>query len=143
MKVGVVFPSRFGDPGDFLADARAMEAAGVDSIWLEDDGGLDPIVILAAIAAVTSQVRLGFVQAPPSGKALDTLQRLSRDRVIKSIEGWRRVKAPLDRDDWAQTIQDAERDGLGVLVTMAPGLLDLLRHPQDTIDRTDLVLAQG
>ncbi len=38
MKVGVLLPSRFEDPGEFLADARAMEAAGVDSVWMEDDG---------------------------------------------------------------------------------------------------------
>lgn len=143
MKVGVLFPSRFDDPGDFLADARAMEAAGVDSVWLENDGGLDPIVILAAIAAVTSELRLGLVHPPAPSEALDTLQRLSRNRVVKSTEGWRRVKVPLDRDDWSLILQDAERDGLGVLVTMGPGLLDLLRHPQDAIDRTDLLLAQG
>ena len=143
MKVGVLLPSRFDDPGDFLADARAMEAAGVDSVWLDDDGGLDPIVMLAAIATVTSELRLGLVHPPPPGKALDTLQRLSRDRVIESSEGWRRVKAPPDRDDWARTIQDAEREGVGVLVTMAPGLLDVLRHPQDAIDRADVLLAQG
>ena len=29
MKIGVLLPSRFEDPGEFLADARAMEAAGV------------------------------------------------------------------------------------------------------------------
>ena len=37
MKVGVLLPSRFEDPGEFLADASAMEAAGVDSVWMEDD----------------------------------------------------------------------------------------------------------
>src|SRR5205809_3377257 len=62
MKVGVVFPSRFEDPGEFLADARAMETAGVDSIWLrEQDVGLDPLLMLAAIAAVTSRLRLGLI----------------------------------------------------------------------------------
>src|SRR5213592_3408907 len=67
MKVGVVFPSRFEDPGEFLADARAMETAGVDSIWLrEQDDGLDPLLMLAAIAAVTSRLRLGLIPESPS-----------------------------------------------------------------------------
>src|SRR5947199_2643701 len=69
MKVGVVFPSRFEDPGEFLADARAMETAGVDSIWLQDQSdGLDPLLMLAAIAAVTSRLRLGLIpesSSPP------------------------------------------------------------------------------
>src|SRR5438034_4231063 len=67
MKVGVVFPSRFEEPGDFLADARAMETAGVDSIWLQyQDEGLDPLLMLAAIAAVTSRLRLGLIPESPS-----------------------------------------------------------------------------
>src|SRR6266581_1589246 len=67
MKVGVLLPSRFEDPGEFLADARAMETAGVDSIWLDNqDDGLDPLLMLAAIAAVTSQLRLGLIPEFPS-----------------------------------------------------------------------------
>ena len=59
MRVGVLLPSRFEDPGEFLADARAMEEAGVDSVWMEDGDGYDPMLALAAIAAVTGTVRLG------------------------------------------------------------------------------------
>src|SRR5213076_3132041 len=67
MKVGVVSPSRFEEPGEFLADARALETAGVDSIWLQDqDDGLDPLLMLAAIAAVTSRLRLGLIAESPS-----------------------------------------------------------------------------
>jgi hypothetical protein len=84
MKVGVLFPSRFEDPGEFLADARAMEAAGVDSVWMEDGDGLDPTLVLAAIAAVTGRLRLGLITRAEgrSGRALETLQHLSRQRVI-------------------------------------------------------------
>ena len=67
MKIGVVFPTRFDNQGEFLADTRAMETAGVDSIWLheQDDGGLE-ILLLAGMAAVTSQLRLGLIPPSPS-----------------------------------------------------------------------------
>ena len=152
MKIGVVFPTRFDNQGEFLADARAMETAGVDSIWLheQDDGGLE-ILLLAGMAAVTSQLRLGLIAAREGrGGGLDkrylaTLQLMSRNRVIESsTESWQRVDVPADRDAWAATLERAERDGAhGVLVPLDPRLLDILRHPDDAIDRPDLILAQG
>src|SRR5436190_18910789 len=103
MKVGVVFPSRFEEPGEFLADARAMETAGVDSIWLQDQNdGFDPLLMLAAIAAVTSRLRLGLIETSRSQEKplrMETLQQLSRNRVIESsTEVWQRVEVPVDRD---------------------------------------------
>jgi alkanesulfonate monooxygenase SsuD/methylene tetrahydromethanopterin reductase-like flavin-dependent oxidoreductase (luciferase family) len=164
MKVGVLLPSRFDDPGEFLADARAMEAAGADSMWLEEGEGYDPMLALAAIAAVTGQLRLGLIRnsTPRPNVELDrrmeTLQHLSRQRVITLVsslagdgqggglsgtERWRRVEVPADREAWARTLQQAEPDFDGVLVPLDPRLLDILRHPQDAIDRSDLQLAQG
>jgi hypothetical protein len=150
MKVGVLLPSRFEDPGDFLADARAMEAAGVDSVWMEDGDGLDPMLALAAIAAVTSEIRLGLITPHPpapsgrgSGRGLETLQRLSRDRLITDSRRWRRVEVPADREAWAKTLEQDHSDVEGVLVPMDPRLLDILRHPDEPIDRSDLQLAQG
>src|SRR5438874_1404779 len=166
MKVGVVFPSRFEEPGEFLADARAMETAGVDSIWLQDqDDGLDPLLMLAAIAAVTSRLRLGLIPEFPSPlipespsslvgegrgggsdqRRMATLQRLSRNRLVEaSTESWHRVEVPADRDAWASTLERARQEGAhGVLVPSDPRLLDILRHPDDAIERSDLILAQG
>jgi len=170
MKVGVVFPSRFEDPGEFLADARAMEAAGIDSIWLEEwDDDLDPLLMLAAVAAVTSQLRLGLIPESPSPLAREvqdkfpspaggggqgggcdkrrtaTLQQLSRNRLVESSsERWHRVEVPADREAWATTLERAQKDNAdGVLVPFDPRLLDILRHPDDAIDRSDLILAQG
>jgi Luciferase-like monooxygenase len=150
MKVGVLFPSRFEDPGDFLADARAMEAAGADSVWMEDGDGLDPMLTLAAIAAVTSQIRLGLIapntpsrSGEGSARGLDTLQHLSRQRVITDNQRWRRVEVPVDREAWARTLEQAQPEVDGVLVPMDPRLLDMLRHPDEAIDRSDLLLAQG
>ena len=158
MKVGVVFPSRFEEPGEFLADVRAMETAGVDSIWLQDQNdGLDPLLMLAAIAAVTSQVRVGLIAQFPSPLAgegrggefdqrqISTLQQLSRNRLVEaSTESWQRVEVPADRDAWASTLERAQQEAAhGVLVPSDPRLLDILRHPDDPIDRSDLILAQG
>jgi len=176
MKIGVLLPSRFEDSGEFLADAQAMEAAGADSVWMEEGDGHDPMLALAAIAAVTGRLRLGLIRgsAPRPNVELDrrmeTLQHLSRQRVIVFIpsplvgeagappsplvgegrgggfsgtERWQRIEVPADRDAWARTLEEAERYADGVLVPMNPRLLDILRHPQDTIDRSDLILAQG
>lgn len=157
MKIGVILPSRFEDPGEFLADARAMEAADVDSVWLEETGnGLDSMLLLAAIAAVTSQLRLGLIQQSPlrpagppsplwegSGRGHATLQQLSRGRFISGAERWRQVDVPADREAWAKTLEEAGDDTDGVLVPMDARLLDILRHPHDVIDRSDLILAQG
>src|SRR3989440_6241861 len=170
MKVGGIFHFRFEDPGEFLADVHAMETAGIDSVWMrEQHDGYDPWFMLAAIAAVTSKLRLGLITESPSplaaeghgkspsplaregqGRGFDerrlaTLQLLSRNRVIESsTESWQRVDVPSDRDAWAATLERAERDGAhGVLVPLDPRLLDILRHPDDAIDRSDLILAQG
>ena len=149
MKIGVLLPSRFEDPGDFLADARAMEAAGADSIWLEEGDGYDPMLVLAAIAAVTGNLRLGLIRAanPLPNVELErrtqTLQLLSRHRVITDNQRWCRVEVPVDREVWARTLKDAAPDFDGVLVPLDPRLLDMLRNPEDAIDRSDLMLAQG
>ena len=179
MKVGVLRPSRFEDPGEFLADARAMEAAGADSIWLEEGDGYDAMLALAAIAAVTGQLRLGLIlphgsPSPGVATGFETLQHLSRQRVITLVssgaspsplagpagsspspsggghgggfsgtERWRRVEVPADREAWARTLKEAQPDFDGVLVPLDPRLLDILRHPEDAIDRSDLMLAQG
>jgi alkanesulfonate monooxygenase SsuD/methylene tetrahydromethanopterin reductase-like flavin-dependent oxidoreductase (luciferase family) len=149
MKVGVLFPSRIEDPGEFLADARAMEAAGADSVWLEAGDGHDPMLALAAIAAVTGQIRLGLIRnaTPRPNVELDhrmeTLQHLSRQRVITDLQRWRRVEVPADRAAWAKTLEQVAPDVDGVIVPMDPRLLDILRHPDEVIDRSDLLLAQG
>jgi alkanesulfonate monooxygenase SsuD/methylene tetrahydromethanopterin reductase-like flavin-dependent oxidoreductase (luciferase family) len=160
MKVGVLLPSRFENPGEFLADARAMEAAGADSVWLEEGDGYDPMLALAAIAAVTGNLRLGLIRGSnprPNvdlDRRMETLQHLSRQRVITLVadsqggglsgtERWRRVEVPAGREAWAQTLEEAQADFDGVLVPLDPRLLDILRHPEDAIDRSDLMLAQG
>src|SRR5947209_13927160 len=150
MKVGVLFPSRLEDPGEFLADARAMEAAGVDSVWLSDDaGGIEPMLALAAIAAVTNGLRLGLLQtggvlanAEQQRREL-SLQQLSRKRLVPRSERWKQVDAPVDGEAWSRTLATADDDSDGVIVPLVRGLLDMLRNPEEAIDRPDLILAQG
>jgi alkanesulfonate monooxygenase SsuD/methylene tetrahydromethanopterin reductase-like flavin-dependent oxidoreductase (luciferase family) len=91
VKIGVLLPGHFTDSGDYLADARALDAAGVDSLWLPDDG-FDRWLVLAAIATVTGRARLAAsisardCESPDAltGRML-TLDRLSRGRVLTTI----------------------------------------------------------
>jgi len=91
--------------------ARRAEAAGVDSLWLSDhlfldiakyggtddpQGAFEPIATLAALAQVTSRVRLGTLVLcealrPPAvaAKALATLDRITGGRLDVGLgAGW-------------------------------------------------------
>src|SRR6202008_4823434 len=50
LKIGVRLPRQFEDSGEYLADARAMDAAGVDSLWLDDIGD-EPWLLLGGNGA--------------------------------------------------------------------------------------------
>ena len=91
MKIGVLLPARFEDSGDYLADACALDAAGVDSLWLPDDG-FDPWLVLAGIAAVTGRVGLAAPISAVDARApellsrrIGTLERLSRGRLFTTV----------------------------------------------------------
>lgn len=91
MKIGVRLPSRFTDAGDYLADVRALDAIGVNSLWLPDDG-FDPWLMLAGIATVTGRTRLAVSVSARDDEASDglarrmaTLDRLSRGRVLTIV----------------------------------------------------------
>jgi len=93
VKIGVRLPRRIEDAGEYLADARALDSAGVDSLWLDDEGH-DPWLVLAGVAAVTGAARLvvpvsvADARAPEALTArLATLQRLSRGRVVLGVSG--------------------------------------------------------
>jgi alkanesulfonate monooxygenase SsuD/methylene tetrahydromethanopterin reductase-like flavin-dependent oxidoreductase (luciferase family) len=91
LKIGVRLPRRFEDSGDYLADARAMESAGADSLWLDAEG-YDPWLLLAGMATITGRIRLvvpvssAELRAPQDlgGKAA-TLSRLSRGRMALAV----------------------------------------------------------
>lgn len=112
-RIGVRLPGRVESPGEYLADAAAFEAAGVDSLWVDeglfrfagDDGmgtGHEPWTRLAAIAAVTHRARLGTAVSvaamwPPAllAAAITSLDHLSRGRALVGVgAGWE--PAPLE-----------------------------------------------
>lgn len=91
LRVAVRLPATIDDIGEYLADVTALEAAGADTIWV-DDTALDPWTVLGALAAVTHRVRLGCritSTAPwPSttlGPRVTTLQKLSRGRIVVGL----------------------------------------------------------
>jgi probable F420-dependent oxidoreductase len=117
MKLGLaIFPTTETIPPDELG--RLVEAAGMDSLWLPEHshtpvrresrypmGGelppyygrsLDPFVALAAVAAATERLLLGFgvvliIQRDPieTAKAAATLDLISRGRVLFGVgAGW-------------------------------------------------------
>ena len=133
------------DLGEFLADVRALDAAGADTIWLEG-AGLDPWIVLGAMAAVTARVRLGCQDAGATAHAEETLQKLSRGRVVSGQaagEVWRSISVPPDREAWAAALREHESSGAtGVVVPWDPRLIDLLRNPEPD-DRADLQMSTG
>jgi alkanesulfonate monooxygenase SsuD/methylene tetrahydromethanopterin reductase-like flavin-dependent oxidoreductase (luciferase family) len=105
LRIGVLLPSGFTDAGDYLADARALDGAGADSLWLSEDG-FDPWLVLAGIATITGRVRLAVPVSARDCEATDTLarrmgtlHRLSRGRVLAALapdQSPARTEAALD-----------------------------------------------
>jgi len=102
LKIGVRLPRRFDDSGDYLADARAMDSAGADSLWLDAEG-YDPWLLLAGMATITGRVRLvvpvssADVRAPQDLNAkVATLSRLSRGRTALAVPGLAEGSAGVD-----------------------------------------------
>jgi hypothetical protein len=91
LKVAVSLPATIADVGEYLADVTALEAAGADTIWV-DDSELDPWIVLGAMAAITHRITLGCrltsLRAwPPSRLAasVTALQTLSRGRTVVGL----------------------------------------------------------
>ena len=86
VKVGVVLARQPGGLGAWLADGSAFEGAGAHALWVDPvaDPDLDPIVLTAALAAVTFRalliVSLPEYEGSPD-RMLATLGRLSRGRL--------------------------------------------------------------
>ncbi len=89
IKVGVLLAPQPDDLAEWLADGASFEVAGVDALWVTvaDGSDLDPLVVTAALAAVT--VRSLLVTALPAWiapsegltRTLATIGRLSRGRL--------------------------------------------------------------
>jgi hypothetical protein len=94
VKIGVLLARGPAELGEWLADATAFEAAGAHALWVdpEPESKLDPLALLAALAALTSRALL--VATPPAsgyasealGRTLATIGRLSHGRLALAAE---------------------------------------------------------
>lgn len=145
VKVAVRMPSAIGDPGEFLADVRALEAAGADGLWFspEGEGGW---LLLGAVAEATHRIRIGLDGGPHAAVTVATLDKLAGGRVLVSVpagERWSDVPVPRDRDSWSANLhQNEEAGSTGVIVPWDPRLIDLLRNRGED-DRSDLLMSTG
>lgn len=137
-----------GHPGELFADARALEAAGVDSLWIDASDG-DPYVALAAVSVATSRVRL-VASGAPEGAGRETCAALCRGRlaiaeeVARTGERWIHADFPKTRQAWRDLRASASASGaVGVVLPNDPRLIDLLRNPDQEDERSDLKLATG
>jgi hypothetical protein len=94
VKVGVLLERQPAELGEWLADAAAFEAAGAHALWVDPapESQLDPLALLAALAALTSRALL-VATAPaseypsePLGLTLATIGRLSHGRLALAAE---------------------------------------------------------
>lgn len=135
-----------GSAGELFADAKAVEAAGADSLWVDAVEG-DPYVVVAALAAVTWRVRLVARGAPAATAARETCARLAQGRLVvaeESAERWTESPFPASRVLWDELRKASSTAGLtGVVLPNDPRLIDLLRNPDIVEDRSDLKLSFG
>ena len=135
-----------GDAGELFADAKAVEAAGADSLWIDAADG-DPYVVLAALAAVTWRARLVARGAPADIVARETCSRLARGRLVVAEEldeHWTESPFPASRAAWDELRSASLTAGLtGVVLPNDPRLIDLLRNPDIIEARDDLKLSFG
>jgi len=145
VKVGIRLDPEPSDLVSWLGDAAAFDAAGADALWVElvPAPDRDPVAVLAALAVVTFRALL--VTAPL--EATETIDRLARGRLRladQQEESWLAVEPPQGRADWRAVMAGAaEQQHHGVIVPIDPRLLDLLRNPDDEVDRRDLQLSIG
>ena len=158
MKIGAELRLE-GDVGELFADARALEAAGADSLWVLARDDQDPWILAAALAAATWRARIVVVGAVERPETRTTLHRLSRGRLfvgepsgaavaIPDAEGvmerWAICELPPGRAEWKTMRADRASQGFaGVVLPNDPRLLDLVRNPDVEDDRQDLKLAFG
>ena len=144
LRIGVRF-SLTADAGELFADARAVEAAGADSMWVDASDG-DPYVLLAAFAAVTWRVGL-VANGAPNGSGRATCERLARGRLHAAEElgeQWIQSEFPNGREQWRAMRRAATDAGaVGIVIPNDARIIDILRNPDVDDDRSDLNIAVG
>jgi alkanesulfonate monooxygenase SsuD/methylene tetrahydromethanopterin reductase-like flavin-dependent oxidoreductase (luciferase family) len=145
--------------GELFADARALEAAGADSLWVLAREDQDPWILAAALAAVTWRIRLVVLDALDRPQTRTTLDQLSRGRLaigersagdvaVPDAEGaterWALSALPAGRAQWKTLREESAARGFaGIVLPNDPRLMDLVRNPDVEDDREDIKLAFG
>jgi hypothetical protein len=158
MKIGAEL-RLVGDVGELFADARALEAAGADSLWVLARDDQDPWILAAALAATTWRARLVVVGAVDRPETRTTLDRISRGRLVIGersaevvavpdaegvTERWALCELPAGRAEWKTLRAEREAQGFaGLVLPNGPRLMDLVRNPDVEDDRQDMKLAFG
>jgi hypothetical protein len=141
IKVCVTMPASIGDGVEFLADVRALDAAGADMVRIEGDG-TERWILLGAIAGATTRLKMWASTSEPPA----IVQTLARGRVVMeqpADEAWVSIPLPPSRDSWVATLRAHEDAGAtGIIVPWDPRLIDLLRNPEPE-DRSDLLISTG
>jgi alkanesulfonate monooxygenase SsuD/methylene tetrahydromethanopterin reductase-like flavin-dependent oxidoreductase (luciferase family) len=148
-----------GEIGELFADARALEAAGADSLWVLARGDQDAWILAAALAATTWRTRLVVVDAIDRPETRTTLEQLSRGRLVigvrtgdavavpdaeGTLERWALSELPAGRAEWKTLRAERAAQGFaGLVLPNDPRLLDLVRNPDVEDDRADMRLAFG
>jgi alkanesulfonate monooxygenase SsuD/methylene tetrahydromethanopterin reductase-like flavin-dependent oxidoreductase (luciferase family) len=148
-----------GEVGELFADARALEAAGVDSLWVLSREDQDPWILAAALGATTWRARLVVVGAVDRAETRTSLERISRGRLVigertgnavavpdaeGASERWSVSELPAGRAEWKILRAEREAQGFaGIVLPNDPRLLDLVRNPDVEDDRADMRLAFG
>lgn len=102
VKVGVRLAPAPEQPGDWLADASAFDAAGADALWLDTgpDSEWDCLALTAALSVTTFRsllvVAVPYPDDSPAwpARTLTTIARLSHGRLALIVE-------PDQRDEFA------------------------------------------
>src|SRR2546430_3577835 len=82
--IGVRF-SLAGEIGEIFADAKAVEAAGADSLWIAAPDGA-PHVLLAALPAATWRVPPPGRRAPGDPRGREPCAKPARRRLLTAHE---------------------------------------------------------
>lgn len=143
IKVAVELPNKVGDPGEFVADVRALDAAGAEAIWFKVSSPAHWILV-GAVGALTERIKFHVVDAESDSVAV--LQKVTGGRVVDADPAevkWVHVSMPTDREAWVAMLRDQEAAGVtGVILPWDARLIDLLRN-READDRSDLLMSTG
>lgn len=118
LKIGVQLLRPVDDVGEYFADASALEAAGVDSLWTDQGSGQDRWMLLAGLAVVTGRVRLGATIVPADVRDPEALcERVAALHRLSRARGIVRIDPAVERcEDVIALVRQAAGGGLAIVL---------------------------